>query len=127
MTAAVVALAIALAAAIGGLITLAVKAIGAERRCGDARADESALAVRFENMTAQRDTESQRADHEKERADALDDLFASGAVGSHKWDELLQKWRALHPVAATRGGAPGPVPAPPAAPHPGPDDLLPLE
>ncbi len=124
MTAAVVTLAVALTAAVGGLIALAVAAISAERRCGDARADESALAVRFESMTAQRDAESRRADDEKERANALDDLLADAAVTGPvlgAYDRLLQTWRARR-APSSDGARAVPTPAPTA--DPGPDDLV---
>jgi hypothetical protein len=109
--AAVVALAIALAAAVGGLIALAVKAISAERRCGDARSDESAVAVRFESMTKQRDDAETRADDERKRANALDDLLAemaaSGPVDG-AYQRLLSKWK----TTRARGDAAPAVPAP---------------
>jgi hypothetical protein len=123
---AVVALALALAAAVGGLITFGLKLAGAERRCGDARSDESALAVRLEVAIANTHNESARADDEKRRADALDDLLASAAVSGPvdgSFDRLLQSWRDARARAAGGTGA-GAVPAKTAPAKAGPNDLL---
>jgi hypothetical protein len=111
-----------------GYVVLALKALSAERRCGDARSHEAALAVRLESMTAQRDAESKRADDEKERANALDDAIAEAAAVSvgpvdGSWGRLLQKWSA---VGTKNGPGQGAVSAPPATAEPGPDELLPF-
>ena len=119
-----IALAIAIAAAVAGMLTLGVLAIAANRRAGDEKSGRAELAVRLEVAIANSKTQSARADDEKKRADALDDLFAETAVnrpvdGSYDW--LLQAWAAIR--AAHRDGARA-LPTPAAAPSPGPDDLL---
>lgn len=124
MTAAVVALALALAAAVGGFIALAVKALDAERRCGDARSDKSALAVRLETRTAERDDLANRLDDERTRANALDDLLANSAIAGPvdgAYERLLSSWATER--AAHRDGTRA-LPTAPAAASPGPDDLL---
>lgn len=111
MIAAVVALALAVAAAVSGLIALALKALSAEKRGGDARADEAGLAKSLEFMTRQRDDAETRANEERNRADALDSLLAematSGPVDG-AFDRLLSKWQA----ARTRRHDPAAMPAP---------------
>ena len=125
MIAAVVALAVALAASVGGLIVLALKWGDAERRGGDARADESGMAVRLEVAVANTHNESARADEEKRRADAIDaqyqKLLASGAVAGAD-GELSSEAAAAHPAAAAGTGAA--VSHGTAADDPGPDGLL---
>lgn len=127
MTAALIAVTIALAAAACGAIVLALKGIDAERRCGDARADEAAMAARYEATNANLHNETNRADDEKRRADALDDTiarYAAAAAGPVAGAEqrLLAEWAN---VPGKPGGAgAGAVPAKPAAAAPGPDELL---
>jgi hypothetical protein len=129
VTGAVIALAVAIAAAIGGLIALALKALSAERRCGDARSDEASLAARLESMVKQRDDESTRADYEKGRADALDDALADAALNNvgpvdGSLGRLLQAWTRIR---AKSGDGTRVLPTPAATVSPGPDDLLPFE
>lgn len=123
MTAAIVALSLAVAAAISGLIALAIKAIGAERRSGDARADASGLAKSLESVTKQRDDADQRADDERKRADALDSLLAEMATTGPvdgAFDRLLAKWQA----SRARRDDPAAVPAPSSTPATNGDELL---
>lgn len=111
MIAAVVSLSIALSITAAGLFTLAVKALGAERRCGDARTDEAGLAKSLEAVSKERDDAEQRATEERKRADALDDLLAEMAAAGPvdgAYDRVLSKWQA---VRARRDG-PREVPAP---------------
>jgi hypothetical protein len=132
VTAAVVALAVALAAAVGGLIALGLKALDAERRCGNARSDEAALAVRLVNMTAQRDDETRRADNERTRADALDDALAEAALANAgpvdgAFGRLLQTWTSARAKAGAGQGAVPDASNPSSAAEadrPGSDDLL---
>lgn len=126
MIAAVIALAVAVVAAVGGLITFALKGFSAESNLGDAREHEATIAGQLAIANAATETQRSRGDSEKRRADALDDLIAKHAATAAgpvdgAFQRLLQEWAGPGHTAA--GGAPGAVPAKPAAATPGPDDL----
>ncbi len=127
MTAAVIALAVAVAASIGGLIALALKGLSAESDLGDAREHEATIAGQLASASAATETERSRGDAEKKRADALDDLIAkhaADAVGpvDGAFQRLLQEWSVASNPAT--GGAQNAVPAKPSSSTPGPDDLI---
>lgn len=108
--------------AIGGVLTLALKALASERRAGEQKARADALDINLTGLAAQlADTNSLRL-QEKQRADRLDDAYAQllsemaarGATGSYA--VLLQiiaaakanggdGARGVHSPIGTDGGA----------------------
>lgn len=77
----------------------------AERRVADARVDAQTRAGQLAIAESNAATERARADNEKRRADALDDLLATYADAGPvdgSYERLLQKWRS----ARTDTGAP---------------------
>jgi hypothetical protein len=97
--------------ALAAVIVLAFKLATATERAGKHDARAAALAVRMEVAIANAKTESNRADAEKERADALDAAIArcaADAVGpvDGSWERLLQTSAELRASAAGRLGAP---------------------
>jgi hypothetical protein len=111
---------------IGSTLALAIWALLAERRAGRQQARGDVLAVRLELAQATIKTEGQRADFEKERADALDDALAHAAVTGSvdgAFDRLLQTW---HDARATdrRPAMPLAEPAETASASTRSDDLL---
>lgn len=123
---AAIAVALAVAAASAAVLTLAIKALGAERRAGDQKARADALDVNLTGLAAQLAEMTNRHREEKQRADGLDDLFAqvlTRAAGPARgsYELLLAEVRAYY---AKRGDGARAV-HPSASPGtPGPDDLL---
>jgi hypothetical protein len=129
----VIGVVVAIVVVAGALTSLAIYAITATRRAGEQQARGDVMAVRMEVAIANAKNESNRADAEKERADALDAaivLCAADAVGpvAGSFERLLQARAAASTAnrdrapavrdAGTASGEASPL---------GPDDLLPLE
>lgn len=118
MTAAILALAAAVAASIGGLVVLALVARNAERNGGDARAAVERLRGELAIATAAIATEQNRADQEQRRADALDDLLSSTIADlpvAGARERVLARWRDSSRGDAAAGVDPSAMPADPAA------------
>lgn len=115
-------------AAIATSAAFALKAINAEHAAGISAAASVKAAAELEAVTKERDAETARANDERKRADALDDLLAQAATTGPVdggYDRLLQAW---HVTRAAHRPGPRALPSDPAAETKrdlGPDDLLP--
>jgi hypothetical protein len=126
VTAAVVALALAVAGAIAGLIALAVKAIAAERRCGDSRADEEKLAGELAAANASAEQWKTKAT-ELEKKNALLVNLSVKAVDLLPPDGAKQRLHAEWFSASLPNAAPtdsGGVPLPAEPTNADPDGLI---
>ena len=116
MTAAVIALGVAASLAVSLAGYALHRALAAGARETTARVHEAELGADLRIALANLRTQTDRADHETRRADALDDLLDSlppgDAAGAR--DRMRAWYRARAPGAA--GDPAGPVPAPPDAP-----------
>ena len=117
MTAAVIALGVTASLAVSLAGYALHRALAAAGRETTARAHEAELGADLRIALANLRTQTDRADHETRRADALDDLLSEmppgDAAGAR--ERVLARYRAAGAPAADGGGA-GPVPAPPDAP-----------
>ena len=103
--------------------SLAVYAIVATRRAADVPVLEERLRIALANLA----NETERADLQTKRADALDSLLAdhiaAGPVAG-SWELLQAKWRAAHSATAADAPVPDSSAGRKPAKEPGPDDLL---
>jgi len=89
-------------------IVLASDLRDAERRCADARVDAQKQAGQLAIAVANEATQRARADAERKRADALDDLLAQAATAgpvAGSLQRLLQAWRSTRAGPDTAGDA----------------------
>lgn len=91
------------------LLLMALDIRDAERRCADARVDAQSRAGQLSIAESNAATEKARADNEKRRADALDDLIAQHASGpvDGAYQRLLQEWRSTRESTHAPNGTGG--------------------
>jgi hypothetical protein len=105
-------------AAIAGVITFAIRASTADHRAEAASVASTAAAGKLEIATATIATQTNRADDEKRRADALDDALAAtwtDADPATARERVLARWQLSRVGAAanaTAGSTASAVPAP---------------
>jgi hypothetical protein len=99
---AAIALAIAVAAACGAVLTMALKALSAERRAGEQKARADSLDVNLTSIAALLADTTKQLQDARERMDALSEMAISDAA-NHPTDGSFKRLLALLGVNHAKG------------------------
>jgi len=113
-------------AAIVGVLTLALKALSAERRAGEQKARADSLDVNLTGLAAQLADMTNRCNEERQRADRLDSAYAKmlADVAAMPATGAFSRLLAIMSAAKTAARDPRELPAPISADAGSDSDLL---